>query len=539
MERDETQTLVRLGVGSVIAGKYELQAKIGSGGFATVFRALQLNLQQDVAVKVLEIRGGEDEDFIERFLQEAKTAAQIRHPDIVSMLDFGVTEQGQPYHVLELLNGHSLEEELDENGAMEPARVLKLFVRCLDALDAAHKMGVIHRDLKPANLFLSEPGTMVETLKVLDFGIARVSREDQKKLTQSGQILGTANYLAPEYIESGEVKPAMDVYQMGLILSELLTGQTAVESENMFQTMMKHCSGELNIPRELLHTSLGPVLEKAIALIPTERFQDAGEFRDALAEIDPATMQNYEPTAALPMQRMDTADFPPHTPPTMLAPKLQPKKSNSGLIIAAAGVGLLIAVMLIGIGTKLMIFPSGEAEVEKTEVAVAGEPDKEEVEQPVEGSKAEADGAKTGGEPAAEVGDTEEAVKPAPEATKIVVNATPAGARFYEGEVELGPGPMTFSFSGEESKTLILKADGFEDKTIRVMATTQTPLSIELEPVPKRKARPTTKPKSKASAVSKTNVEEKTKPTKKIGFIDDKKSAPDKKKPKGKIGLFE
>ena len=142
-----------------------VRRELGSGGFATVYRGWQLNLDQPVAIKVLNVPPGAPESFVERFYREARTAAQIRHPDVVTIFDYGVTEDGRPYIILELLEGDSIEEELTDRGPMAPQRILRLFTRCLDALQAAHDLGIVHRDLKPANLFLTGAGTRVETLR--------------------------------------------------------------------------------------------------------------------------------------------------------------------------------------------------------------------------------------------------------------------------------------------------------------------------------------------------------------------------------------
>ena len=290
MSQTQTQTENLLAAGTKIDGRYEILDKLGSGGFATVYRGWQLNLDQPVAIKVLNVPPGAPESFVERFYREARTAAQIRHPDVVTIFDYGVTEDGRPYIILELLEGDSIEEELTDRGPMAPQRILRLFTRCLDALQAAHDLGIVHRDLKPANLFLTGAGTRVETLRVLDFGIAYMLDDRETRLTGTGQFLGTPQYLAPEYIEDHGVTPALDVYQMGLILVEMFTGGPVVNSDNTYQCILRHCSGKLDLPMELIGSPLGPVLKRALSRDVNERYPDAGAFRDALEAIDPASL---------------------------------------------------------------------------------------------------------------------------------------------------------------------------------------------------------------------------------------------------------
>ncbi len=294
-------------IGDTLEGRFRITGRLGRGGFATVYRAVQLNLNQEVAVKVLDHHDDKPEAFVERFLREARTVAQIRHPDVVRVIDFGVTQGGAPYMVMELLEGYSLEDELRRHGAIDPPRALRLMIRALDALQAAHAQGIVHRDLKPANLFLTNIGTVSETLRILDFGIARAVEADTEQLTATGQLLGTPAFLPPEYITHHQISPALDVYQMGLILVQMVTGRSAVGGRSLYQSMLAHVSGELDIPTELLASSLGPVIARSIALHTEDRFKDAAAFRDALTAIDPATLP---PGSAFILPGEPTTDIP-------------------------------------------------------------------------------------------------------------------------------------------------------------------------------------------------------------------------------------
>lgn len=289
------QTLSDIRPGSILAGRYEIRKHLGAGGFATVFAGFDPQIARDVAIKVLDLAAmasGRDPDlkpFLERFRREAQLAARIRHPNVVEIYDFGVLgDQVSPFIVMELLDGHDMQDELDERGGMPPTRALPLFCSALDALGEAHRLGIVHKDLKPANLFLNRPATRQEILKLVDFGIAHIGESTQDRMTQTGAVFGTPQYLPPEYLKSQIVTPAMDVYQMGLILVEILTGRNLIDADTLFQCVLKHVNREFSLPEELLDGPLGPVLRRALEFEHTERYPNASAFADALSRIDPS-----------------------------------------------------------------------------------------------------------------------------------------------------------------------------------------------------------------------------------------------------------
>lgn len=275
---------------------------LGKGGFASVYAAFDKVIERTVAIKVLAVQAGQMEEEayqrkLERFRREAKASARIAHANVVTVFDMGVmSDTGQPYIVMEVLHGHSLSDELRLRGSLHPRRVLPLFCGALDALSAAHELGIVHKDLKPSNLFLSSPGMPSEEVKIVDFGIARFDEEDAG-LTGTGQVFGTARYFAPEYISEQLVTPALDVYQMGLILVELLCGLPAVRSNNPLECVMCHGRGQLEIPEALLSGPIAHVILRSVSLNLEVRYPDAGVFRDALREVDPETVPVVSPTA--------------------------------------------------------------------------------------------------------------------------------------------------------------------------------------------------------------------------------------------------
>jgi CheY-like chemotaxis protein len=212
--------------GTVLAGRYRLDTLIGGGSFGTVFRARHLELDREVAVKVLATSAGTDPEALARFRREGASACRVQHPNAVAVLDFGVNQGGVAYLVMELLHGHSLETELEDKAPLPPGRCAEIVVPICSALAAAHAVGLLHRDVKPSNVFLHQT-PLGEVPKLLDFGIAKMSGEAaiSQSLTVDGSLLGTPAYMAPERFRRGPYGPPSDVYSIGVMLYEMLAGR--------------------------------------------------------------------------------------------------------------------------------------------------------------------------------------------------------------------------------------------------------------------------------------------------------------------------
>ncbi len=218
-------------VGSVLDGRYQLDARIGGGSFGAVFRGRHLDLDQPVAVKVLALGAGADPDALDRFRREGISACRVRHPHAVSVVDFGISGAGVAFLVMELLEGRTLERELEERGALAPARAVSILVPVCGALAEAHRSGVLHRDIKPANIFLHRAAG-AEVPKILDFGVAKLAGEAAfaRRLTLDKALLGTPAYMAPERFHYEPYGPASDVYSLGMTLYHALAGRLPFES---------------------------------------------------------------------------------------------------------------------------------------------------------------------------------------------------------------------------------------------------------------------------------------------------------------------
>jgi eukaryotic-like serine/threonine-protein kinase len=262
---------------TIIDARYRVLSRLGSGGMADVYLAQDQLLGREVAVKVLHHHFAEDQEFVERFKREASSAAALSHPNIVAIFDRGEWN-GTYYIAMEYVAGRSLKALVRETGPLEPALAIETVIQILRAARFAHRRGVIHRDLKPHNVLLDEEGRA----RVTDFGIARAGASD---MTLTGSIMGTAQYLSPEQAQGYEVSAASDIYSVGVILYELLTGVVPFEGDTAVAIAFKQVSATPRPPSELnpaLPPSLDAVVLRALAKDPVERFADDDELIAAL-----------------------------------------------------------------------------------------------------------------------------------------------------------------------------------------------------------------------------------------------------------------
>ncbi len=349
-----------LAEGTILDGRYRLSRRIGRGGFAWVYEGQHVDLGRSAAVKILDLPTTETRDeFVERFLREARIIARLNHPNVVSVYDFGVyDETGQPYIAMELLRGHDLEHELAASGPLAPERAKQLFVGAAEALGAAHAGGVVHKDLKPSNLFLADPGTHSERLVLLDFGIAW-ALDDSGRLTKDGTFTGTPAYVAPEYARHLQVSPAVDVYQLGLILSEALSGVPCVRGTSSVQLILAHCQGDLVVPDQVQSSAFGPIVRCATAIDPSMRYADGRAMANALAEAEPSTMarmfQSGESFQAFTAEHLWKTSVENVTPTLANAPDTAPPQATTPAPVTAAGATVpgenraLIAALVAGL----------------------------------------------------------------------------------------------------------------------------------------------------------------------------------------------
>ncbi len=279
-------------IGRIFDGKYRLDERLGGGGMGTVYRATHLLIDRAVAIKVLDTRFRDDATRL-RFHREARAAGRLQHPNAVSVTDFGATEDGYVYIVMELLEGQTLQYVIARESPLERARAVSFMLQICAAVAAAHEAGIIHRDLKPGNIFITQRANVPAGIKVLDFGIAKIvadaiREEDRQTLTQVGSIIGTPRYMSPEQCEGKALTPASDVYSLGLMLYDMLTGVAPFVGSTSLAIAMKQASQPPRPPRELVGTipaALEAIIMRALEKDPVRRPLDAGEFRRELLAV--------------------------------------------------------------------------------------------------------------------------------------------------------------------------------------------------------------------------------------------------------------
>jgi diguanylate cyclase (GGDEF)-like protein len=271
-------------LGRALDGKYQLETCIGVGGMATVYLARRKHIGDRVAVKVLNTGLPLSDIDLQRFELEARSSARIKHPNIVSVFDFGTTSDGLMYLVMELLEGSSLEKELEEKTVIDLDRTLELIQPICEAVNAAHSEGLIHRDLKPSNILFHRLKDGSEIVKVVDFGVAKLTNMNdtayQGRLTKTGYLIGTPHYMSPEQIREQEITLRSDIYSLGVIIYEMLTGQLPFNADNVIDLLLAHLENPPKSMRELssnIPEGVDEAILRAIEKAPERRQSSAKE----------------------------------------------------------------------------------------------------------------------------------------------------------------------------------------------------------------------------------------------------------------------
>jgi len=367
--------MTRIATDAVIDGRYQILGHLGTGGMAEVYCAHDMQLGRNVALKLLHDRFAQDEEFVERFRREASSAAGLQHQHVVSIYDRGAFD-GTSYIAMEYVAGRTLKQLVREHGPLDAARAVDLTVQILRAARFAHRRGVIHRDFKPQNVIVDEEGRA----KVTDFGIARAGASD---MTQTGSIMGTAQYLSPEQAQGHAVNSTSDLYSIGIILYELLTGRVPFDAESAVTVALKQVSETPVAPREI-NPAVTPELEsivlRALQKEPTDRFADADEFIAALeaaasripsaaamaaaeaaaAALPPATRVGRPPAPiAVPVNATGVLPVEPHQVVEPLPPPLAPPPESKRwpwlLLAGLIGIGLIAALVTLALPDKVPV----------------------------------------------------------------------------------------------------------------------------------------------------------------------------------------
>ena len=356
----------------LVGGRYELGDLIGYGGMAEVHRGRDARLGRDVAIKVLRADLARDPSFLNRFRREAQSAAGLNHPSIVSVYDTGEDVGGegtmQPYIVMEFVQGRTLRDILKTEGRLPARRAMEIVADVAAALDFSHRAGLVHRDVKPANVMITQSGAV----KVMDFGIARAVADNSATVTQTANVIGTAQYLSPEQARGESVDARSDVYSTGCLLYELVTGAPPFQGDSPVAVAYQHVRENPTMPSSRvpgLPRALDSIVMKALAKNPQNRYQSAGEMRSDLQR----ALANQPVSAESVMTDAERTQFIARTPPP---PVMVPHRDGDGaeheherrnaVIWAAIVVALLLVV---GAGAFFIWkFGSGDGNTKKVPV---------------------------------------------------------------------------------------------------------------------------------------------------------------------------
>ncbi|MEM9072363.1 MAG: protein kinase [Myxococcota bacterium] len=419
-------------IGQVLSGLYKVDRRIGEGGMGTVYMAVHIHLNKPFAVKVLSEKVAANKQAIDRLLMEAQTASSIDHDNIVDVVSFDTTDDGRVFLVMEMLEGVSL-SDLVEEGPMRLERALPIIYQICQALEAAHARGIIHRDLKPENVFIVRKRE-ADFVKVLDFGISKVksAEAEQVRMTRTGQLVGTPLYMSPEQARGEtDVDHRADIYALGVMLYEMLVGRPPFEGGNYFQLLWKHGNEVPEAPqrrRSDLPSGVDAAIMRALEKKPGDRFETMALFEAALVAAAPEVGVSPERLVSLP-------------------PAEPARRSVMPMVVAGA------VVVILGIAGLLILRPDPES---PPSPALAAQP------------------------PFAPSADVEVQEETPPveiplgmdlPATNALVHfaSTPSGATVFRGDEELGTTPFETSLPLGVSITVRYQRAGFRAAEVDVV----------------------------------------------------------------------
>jgi serine/threonine protein kinase len=458
-------------IGKTVADRYRVLSKLGEGGMGVVYLAEHVFIEKKVAVKILSEDFARKADLVARFMQEAKAASKIGHENIIDITDFGETASGSVFFVMEFLEGADLAHHIRE-GAMPIERARYVMNQVCRALGAAHGKGIIHRDLKPENIYLIERNGRPDFVKILDFGIAKMSSLDSEggaRLTRTGMIFGTPEYMSPEQAKGDRPDHRVDIYAAGCILYEMLTGDVPFHAETFMGVLTKHMFEQPEPPSvRAPHAGVTPGLEavvlKALAKDRDQRYQTMKEMAVALEEAAGGSAQGAwgnessgvmlvprktqdvksDPAVRLPPGGSQPTTTPPKDKSTAALSQTQRKGKSSGLI---AG---FLAFLVVGVGGAIALvkLKTPPPPLPKPVVAAPVVPPVVVPPKPVEPSK-----------PAL------------PARHELTIKSDPTDADVFSGVERLGSTPLTLHWDESSARVgLVLKKKGYKDAALPVTA---------------------------------------------------------------------
>lgn len=447
-------------VGKVIAEKYRVQDLIAQGGMGRIYRAEQLPLGRIVALKILRPQkafDGPDDTWKKRFLLEAATCARLTHPNTVTLFDYGQITLGSRstfFMVMELVPGRTLADVLRNDGPFDPRRTLRVASEICRSLQEAHQLGIVHRDLKPSNVMLTRRDED-ESVKVLDFGVAKVLEEDQEALTQADSVVGSPRYMSPEQIRHLDLDGRSDLYSLGVLMYLMLSGQVPFARDSAVGTLMAHLTEP--VPSMIERTgravpeAVEAIVRRCLEKNPKDRFPNAGALREALeAAIDALPEEDLPDVAVQPLPGGGPTSVHEDTSQTTLsALKPAPSPVTAVTPSPADRRWLPLAVVSVLALVGVIIFLATRSGSSGKEAAEATPP----------------------------TAPSAEAVAPV-----LALTSTPAGAEVYEGTSLLGVTPLSVPLNKPETRTFALRLSGYKDGSVQVAPdTTELSRTVKLE----------------------------------------------------------
>jgi serine/threonine protein kinase len=350
-------------VGQVVADRYHVVKKLGEGGMGQVYLAEHVKMGRRSAIKVMNPSMVHDPDAVARFNREASNASRITHPNVCAIYDFGETPDGLIYLAMEFIEGEPLTDLLERDGSLPLARAASIFLQTADALQAAHDLGIVHRDLKPDNIMLTRRKGGGDTVKVVDFGIAKAVGGDQagQKVTKTGLVVGTPEFMSPEQLSGDTLDGRSDLYSLALVFYRMLSGKLPFEATTVQETMIKRLTDEpLTLadarPDLAFPPGLQPVLDTALARTPAERYQSVAKFAADVAAITGRPVARSVPPTEEKTQLLDAAAA---TPTTRISAQVRaPIPSRKRSLVPAA---LALVVVLVGGGAWMVLSGGNKA----------------------------------------------------------------------------------------------------------------------------------------------------------------------------------
>jgi serine/threonine protein kinase len=453
-------------IGCVIDGRYRVEEAIGEGGMGVVYRCRHVVIDKKVAIKVLRSDLAREREATTRFLNEARAASAVGNPHIIDISDFGRLPDGATYFVMEYLEGESLSALMDRGEPVAEIRIIHIARQLAEGLAAAHQAGIVHRDLKPDNIFLVSRGTETDFVKILDFGIAKVSSE-AGKITRAGAVFGTPHYMSPEQALGVPLDRRGDIYSLGVMLYELATGQVPFDGDHFMSILSQHIHkppppfGLLDTPPDHVSPDLEAVILKCLSKSPDQRYASMLEL---IADLD-ALAGGAEPVAVPELSARSSREEAPSDSFAIgrtrsgSAPALTVRPAH-GRWTTIAAVTVAAAAVVLAAVTLYAPHPRSSTAGQTAEPTTAGEP------------------SQRGSKRAPSV--------PVPSTQRVLLSASPSAAHVFQGGHDLGESPVRVSVQPGKPVELIVRLTGYQDQSVTLDGSREYH-EVELERVPAKK----------------------------------------------------